>query len=103
MTQNTEKKISLKPLGFRVLAQRLEDEEQVKGGIIIPDSAKQKQETLKVIALGETKITDSGKEIAIPVKVGDHILMDKYSGQEVKVNDEDYVVIKADEIIAIVE
>ncbi len=103
MTQSTEKKISLKPLGFRVLAQRLEEEEQVKGGIIIPDSAKQKQETLRVIALGEAKITDSGKEIAIPVKVGDHILMDKYSGQEVKVNDEEYVVVKADEIIAIVE
>ena len=103
MTNQAEKKqISLKPLGFRVLAQRLEEEETMKGGIIIPDSAKKKQETLKVVSVGKPKNAD-GKEIPIPVSVGDHILMDKYSGQEVTIDDEEYVIVKADDIIAIIE
>lgn len=104
MTQQAEqKKISLKPLGYRVLTQRLEQEETLKGGIIVPDSAKQKQETAKVIAIGQSKKTEDGKEIPIPVKVGDHILMDKYSGQEVTIDDEEYIIVKADDIIAIIE
>jgi chaperonin GroES len=103
MSIQMEKKISLKPLGNRVLAQRLEAQETVKGGIILPDSAKKKQETAKVIAVGEGKRLDDGKVLPVPVKVGDLILMDKYSGQEVTLNDEEYLIIKADDIIAIVE
>mgnify|MGYP001803080431 CR=1 FL=1 len=103
MTKQAEKKkISLRPIGFRVLAKRLEEEETLKGGIIIPDSAKKKQETLVVIRVGQPQVVD-GKEIAIPVQEGDHILMDKYSGQEVTIDEEEYIIIIADEIVAIVE
>ena len=104
MTQQAEKKKTiLKPLGNRVVAQRLEAEETLKGGIIIPDSAKKKQETAKVIAVGEGKRTDNDTIIAVPVKVGDVILMDKYSTQEVTIDDEEYIIVKSDDIIAIVE
>ena len=95
MAQETAKKISLKPIGNRVVAQRTEQEETTKGGIILPDSAKQKQETAVVVAIG------GGKEIS--VAVGDVILMDKYASQEVKIDDEEFIVVKAEDIIAIVE
>ncbi len=103
MAQQAVKKISLKPLGNRVLVQRLEAQETVKGGIILPDSAKKKQETAKVVAVGSGKKLDDGKELPLVVKIGDVILMDKYSGQEVTLNDEEYVIVKADDIIAIIE
>ncbi|HSW86482.1 MAG TPA: co-chaperone GroES [Rhabdochlamydiaceae bacterium] len=102
MAQQTEKKITLKPIGNRVVAKRLEQEETLKGGIILPDTAKKKQETAKVVAIGEGKSTKEGTFIPIPVQVGDTILMDKYSGQEVTLNDEDYVIVNADDIIAII-
>ena len=103
MTQKTVKKISLKPLGNRIVAKRTEEQETTKGGILLPDTAKQKQETATVIALGTGKTTNEGKEIPIPVSVGDTILMDKYAGQEVTIDDEDYIIVGADDIIAIVE
>ncbi len=103
MIQQTEKKLTLKPLGNRVLAQRLEEQEKLKGGIIIPDSAKKKQEMAKVIAIGPGKKTEEGKLLPMPVKIGDTILMDKYSGQEVTIDDEEYLIVKAHDIIAIVE
>lgn len=103
MKQQTAKKVSLKPLGNRVLAQRLEQGESLKGGIILPDTAKKKQETARVVSVGEGSKTKDGKTIPIPVKVGDTILMDKYGGQEVMVDDEEYVILRADDIIAIVE
>ncbi len=103
MTQQAEKKITLKPLGNRVLAQRLEQEETLKGGIILPDSAKKKQESAKVVAVGAGKRLDDGQILPVPVKVGDVILMDKYSAQEVSIQDEEYVILKADDIIAIIE
>jgi chaperonin GroES len=103
MTQQSVKKTTLKPLGNRVLVQRLEAEETVKGGIILPASAKKKQETAKVIAIGSGKRLDDGKTLPIPVNVGDVILMDKYSGQEVTIEDEEYMILKADDIIAIIE
>lgn len=102
MVQQAEKKITLKPLGNRVLAQRMEQEETLKGGIILPDTAKKKQETAKVIAVGPGAQTDEGKAIPMPVKIGDTILMDKYSGQEITLDDEDYVIVRADDIIAII-
>lgn len=103
MAQETVKKISLKPLGNRVLVQRLEAEETLKGGIILPDSAKKKQETARVVAIGPGKKLEDGKVIPISVKVGDLILMDKYSGQEVTLDDEEYVIVKADDLIAVIE
>jgi chaperonin GroES len=102
MAQQTEKKTTLKPLGNRVVAKRLEQNETLKGGIILPDSAKKKQESAKVVAIGTGSTTKEGKKIPMPVKVGDVILMDKYSGQEVKIDDEDFVILKADDIIAII-
>ncbi|MBN1915151.1 MAG: co-chaperone GroES [Parachlamydiales bacterium] len=101
MTQ--KKKTLLKPLGNRVIAKRMEEEEITRGGIIIPDSAKKKQETAKVIAIGPGKTLENGKLEPITVKIGDVILMDKYSGQEVQLDDEEYIIVKADDIIAIVE
>jgi len=103
MAQQTAKKITLKPLGNRVLVQRLESQETVKGGIILPDSAKKKQETAKVVAVGPGKRLDDGKVLPVAVKIGDLILMDKYSGQEVTIDDEEYMILKADDIIAIIE
>lgn len=102
MAQVTEKKTTIKPLGNRVLAQRVEQEQPIKGGIILPDSAKKKPETAKVIAVGEGAQNSEGKTIPIPVAIGDTILMDKYSGQEVTIDDEEYIIVKADDIIAIV-
>ena len=103
MAQQAAKKITLKPLGNRVLVQRLEPEEKVKGGIILPDSAKKKQETARVVAIGTGKRLDDGKTLPVPVKLGDIVLMDKYSGQEVTIDDEEYMILKADDIIAIIE
>lgn len=93
----------LLPLGNRVLVCRLEAETKLKGGIVLPDSAKKKQEQAKVIAIGTGKKDNNGNLIPIPVKVGDIILMEKYSGQEITIENEEFVVIKADDIIAIIE
>jgi chaperonin GroES len=104
MVQQTKKKIALRPLGNRVLVQRMESEEKMKGGIILPDSAKKKQETARIVAVGSGKKLDDGKVIPISLKVGDIVLMNKYSGQEVTVDDEEYVVLKVDDdIIATIE
>lgn len=97
MTTKTQAKIT--PVGARVLLQRLEAEETLKGGIILPDSAKKKQEMAKVIAVGTPKKDDE----SIQVKIGDKVLIDKYSGQDITVDDEEFVVVKAEDIIAIVE
>ena len=103
MAADTKKKTTIKPLGNRVLAKRTEKEEALKGGIILPDTAKQQQETAKVIAVGPGKASESGKIAPMPVTVGDTILMDKYSAQEVTIDDEEYLILKADDIIAIVK
>jgi len=94
---------SLKPLGNRVLVRRLEMEEKLKGGILLPDTAKKKQEQAEVVAIGTGKKDKNGVLIAMPVKIGDQILMEKYSGQEVTLNDQEYVILRADDIIAIVD
>src|ERR1700687_1078140 len=95
--------ITLRPLGNRVLVRRLEHEEKLKGGILLPDTAKKKQEQAEVIAIGTGKKDKNGNLIPIPVKIGDIILMEKYSGQEVTLNDEEYSILRSDDIIAIVE
>lgn len=102
MAQQTTKKLTLKPLGNRVLVQRVEREETLKGGIILPETAKKKQEMAKVVAIGSGSTTAEGKHLPIPVQVGETILMDKYSGQEVTIDDEEFVILRADDIIAII-
>lgn len=94
--------VKLQPLGNRVLLRRLEQEEKLKGGILLPDSAKKKQEQAEVIAAGPGKKDKEGKLIPMPVKVGDVVLIEKYSGQEVTLNDEDFVIARADDLIAII-
>lgn len=94
---------SFRPLGNRVLVKRIESQETLKGGIILPDSAKKKQEQAEVIAIGTGKKDKNGNIIPIPVKVGDIILMEKYSGQEISLNDEEFVILRGDDLIAIIE
>ncbi|MBI3735606.1 co-chaperone GroES [Candidatus Sumerlaeota bacterium] len=95
---------SIRPLHDRVLVQRLEDEDQkTSGGIIIPDTAKEKPQKGKVIAVGEGKIGDDGKRIALDVKKGDKILFGKYAGNEIKVNGTEYLIMREDDILAITE
>lgn len=103
MTQETAKQISLKPLGSRVVARRTQQEEKTTGGIILPDSAQQKQETAVVVAIGPGDKDKEGNLLPIPVAVGDTILMDKYASQEVMIDDEEYIIVRANDIIAIVE
>lgn len=104
MAQTQSKtKTQLKPLGNRVLLRRLEPEETLKGGIILPDSAKKKQEQAEVIAVGPGKKDKDGKLVPMPVKVGEIVLMEKYSGQDVNIEDEEFVIVKADDLIAIVQ
>jgi chaperonin GroES len=100
MAQQTQNKLSIRPLGDRVVAQRLEQEETLKGGLYLPDSAKKKQESAKVIAVGPGHMTEEGKVLPMPVAIGDVILVDKYAGQEVTIDDVDYIIIRASEIVA---
>ncbi len=94
--------MNIRPLHDRVLVQRVEQEEQVRGGIIIPDTAKEKPQEAKVVAVGPGKIDDDGKRLPMDVKAGDRVLIGKYSGSEIKVEDEDYVILREDEILAVV-
>jgi chaperonin GroES len=101
--QAVQNKTKLQPIENRVLVKRQEAENVVKGGIILPDTAKKKPETATVVAIGPGKKDKNGNLIPMPVQVGQTILMDKYSGQEVTLDDEEYVIVRADDIIAIVE
>ena len=95
--------MKMRPLHDRVVVKRLEQEEQVRGGIIIPDTAKEKPQEAEVIAVGPGKLNDDGKRSPMDVKKGDRILMGKYSGSEIKLDDEDYVILREDEILAVIE
>src|ERR1700735_5884979 len=92
--------VNITPLHDRVLVRRVEEKETVKGGIIIPDSAKEKPQEGEVVAVGAGKINEKGDRIALDVKVGDRILFGKYSGNDIKVEDEEYLIMKEDEIVA---
>jgi chaperonin GroES len=95
--------MALRPLHDRILVQRIEEEEQKVGGIIIPDSAKEKPQQGKVIVAGAGKADKDGKRIPLDVKNGDTILFGKYSGQEVRVDGEDYLIMREDEVLAVIE
>jgi len=94
--------MKIKPLGERVLVEPLKEEEVEKGGIIIPDSAKEKPQEGKVVAVGTGKIDDNGKKVPFNVKVGDKVLMPKYGGTEVKIGDKEYQILREDDILAVV-
>ena len=90
----------VRPLNDRILVQRIDEGEQQIGGIIIPDSAKEKPQRGTVIATGNGKLTDAGERIKLDVKAGDTILFGKYSGQEIKLDGVDYLIMKEDEVFA---
>ncbi len=95
--------MKIRPLQDRIIVKRLEEEEKTKGGIIIPDSAKEKPQEGKVIAVGKGKMTEDGKLIPLDVKVGDRILFGKYSGTEVKIEGEEHLIMREEDILGIIE
>ena len=95
-------KINIRPLGDRVLVEQKQEAEQIKGGIVIPDTAKEKPQEAVVVALGTGKLDDDGKKIPFDVKVGDRVLTSRYGGTEVKVGSKEYKVVSQDDILAIV-
>ena len=95
--------MTLRPLHDRVLVERIEEAEQVRGGIIIPDSAKEKPQQGKVIAAGNGKRLEDGTVVALDVKPGDRILFGKYSGSEIRLEDNEYLILREDEILAVIE
>ena len=95
--------MNVRPLHDRIIVQRIEEGEQKIGGIIIPDTAKEKPQQGKVIAAGNGKTNDEGKRIPLDVTAGDTILFGKYSGQEIKLDGEEYLIMKEDDVLAIVE
>ena len=95
--------MDLRPLHDRILVRRLEEGEQRQGGIIIPDSAKEKPQQAEVVAVGNGKLLDSGERASIEVKAGDRILFGKYSGSDVKMDGEEYLILKEDEILGVLE
>jgi len=95
--------MKIRPLQDRVIVKRVVEEEKTKGGIIIPDSAKEKPQEGKVVAVGKGKIGDDGKLIALDVKAGDRILFGKYSGTEVKLDGEDVLIMREDDILGVLE
>jgi chaperonin GroES len=95
--------MKIRPLGDRILIKRIKEEEKTKGGIIIPDTAKEKPQEGKVVAVGKGKYSDDGKLIPIEVKAGDKILFGKYSGSEVKIDGEEHLILREDDILGILE
>jgi chaperonin GroES len=95
--------MKVKPLHDRILIKRVEEKETIKGGIIIPDTAKEKPQEGEVIAVGGGKKTEEGKIIPLDVKAGDRILFGKYSGTEIKIDEEEYLIIREDEVLGILE
>jgi chaperonin GroES len=95
--------MKVRPLHDRIVVKRQEEREVKKGGIIIPDTAKEKPQEGKVIAVGNGRVNEAGKKIPLDVKAGDKILFGKYSGSEVKLDDEEYLIMKEDDVLAIID
>ena len=96
------KKLNIRPLRDRLIVRRSDEVEQTKGGIIIPDSAKEKPQEAEVVAIGSGRIDESGKVVPLDVKVGDRILFSKYSGTEIKIEEEDYLILQESDVQAVV-
>mgnify|MGYP003609168066 FL=1 len=99
---DTATKIKIQPLGDRLIVKAVEPKEVKKSGIIIPETAKEKPQEGEVVAVGKGKTTEDGKLIAMEVKLGDHILYGKYSGTEIKINDEEYLIMREEDVLGIV-
>ncbi len=95
--------MKIRPLHDRILVKRVEEQETVRGGIIIPDTAKEKPQEGKVVAVGAGKVGDDGKKIPLDVKAGDKILFGKYSGSEVKIEEDEYLILREEDVLAILE
>jgi len=95
--------MKIRPLADRILVRRIEEKEEVRGGIIIPDSAKEKPQECKVVAVGPGRLDDNGKRMPLEVKKGDRILMGKYSGTEVKIDGVEHLMMREDDVLAILE
>jgi chaperonin GroES len=95
--------MNCRPLHDRIIVQRIDEGEQKIGGIIIPDSAKEKPQQGKVVSAGDGKVKDDGKRIPLDVKAGDTILFGKYSGQEIKLDGEEYLIMREDEVLAVID
>jgi chaperonin GroES len=95
--------MKIRPLGDRILVKRATEEDKTKGGIIIPDSVKEKPQEAKVVAVGNGKMSKAGKLLAPDVKAGDRILFGKYSGSEVKLDDEEHLILREDDILGVLE
>jgi chaperonin GroES len=95
--------MKLRPLQDRIVVKRVAEETTTKGGIIIPDTAKEKPAEGKVVAVGNGKVADDGKRIALEIKAGDRILFGKYSGTEVKIEGEEYLIMREDDVLGVIE
>ena len=95
--------MNIRPLQDRIVAKRIEKTEEVRGGIIIPYTAKEKPQEAEVVAVGPGKLDDNGNRSPVDVKAGDRILVGKYSGSEIKIDDNDYVILREDEVLAVIE
>ncbi|HOE79982.1 MAG TPA: co-chaperone GroES [Smithellaceae bacterium] len=95
--------MKIRPLQDRIIVKRLEEEEKTKGGIIIPDTAKEKPIEGKIIAVGKGKKTEDGKVIPLDVKVGDKVLFSKYGGTDIKIDGEEYLIMREDDILGVIE
>ncbi len=95
--------MNIRPLYDRIVVKRIEQKEQIQGGIIIPDTAKEKPQEGEVVAVGQGKRLENGKVAALDVKAGDRILFGKYSGNEIKIDGEEYVIMREDEVLGILE
>lgn len=95
--------MNIRPLHDRIVVRRVEEKETMKGGIIIPDSAKEKPQEGEIVAVGKGKRGDDGKLIAMDVKVGDHILFGKYSGNDIKIDGEELLIMREDEVLGVLE
>ena len=95
--------MKMRPLHDRILVKRVEEEAKTKGGIIIPDTAKEKPQEAKVVAVGSGRVTDEGKVVALEVKKGDRVLVGKYSGSEVNIDGEEHLIIREEDVLAIIE
>ena len=93
--------MNVRPLADRILVRRIEEKETVRGGIIIPDTAKEKPQEGEVVAIGPGKLTEEGKRIAVEVKKGDRILLGKYSGTDVKIDGTEYVILREDDVLGV--
>jgi chaperonin GroES len=95
--------VRIRPLNDRIIVRRMEEQEQMRGGLYIPDTAKEKPQEGEVLAVGNGKLLDNGQRIAIDLKAGDRILFGKYSGTEIKLDGEDYLILREDDVLGVVE